>query len=334
MFKPHLKFLLADPAGWLAKSLEIFIVSFCLVIGMCDSAFGQDFKVSTSITPDSLTVGDKFEFRNVINKVEGYKIEPAPITEKIGDATVLSDIFKINNPDSGTVAYACSLAVYKPGEAEIPSFVFNVTDTSGNTQTVIGKSQRVTINSILPADTAGVDIADIKEPVKLRGPIWPYLMIPLGIILIIVLFLLYRKYFRKKAEIAEIPSRPPWEIAFERLDVLKSEADIEFGRLKKFYFDLSMIIREYLEGRYAAPAVECTTYELENEARLREIDGDYYDKLFEFFNRADLAKFAKFMPTIEDAGLDLKFSYDFVSGTMPVIEPEEKPGEPVKEAVA
>lgn len=334
MFKPHLKFLLAVPAGWLIKSLEIFTVSFCLVIGMCDSAFGQDFKVSTSVSPDSLTVGDKFEFRNVINKVNGYKIEAAPITEKIGDATVISDIFKVPDPDSEIIAYSCSLAVYKPGEAEIPSFVFNVTDSSGNTRNVIGKSRRITIHSILPADTAGVDIADIKEPVRLRGPIWPSMMIPLGIILIIALFLLYRKYFRKKAEIAQIPSRPPWEIAFEKLDALKLEADIEFGRLKKFYFDLSMIIREYLEGRYSTPAVECTTYELENEDKLREIDGDYYSKLFEFFYRADLAKFAKFMPSVEDAVSDLKFSYDFVSRTIPVIESEKNQEETVKEAVA
>ena len=320
MFKPHLKFLFTVPAGWLAKSLEIFVVAFSLVLGMCDPAFGTDFKVSTSISPDSLTVGDKFEFKNVINKVDGYKIEPDSVSGQIGDATVITDIFKIANPDSGTVAYACSLAVYKPGEAEIPTFVFNVIDSSGNKQTVIGKSQRVTIHSILPADTAGIDIADIKEPVKLRGPIWPYLLIPLGIIVLIALFILYRKYFRKKPEALVIPSRPPWEVAFERLDELKSTGDLEFGRLKKFYFDLSLIIREYLEGRYGSPAVERTTYELENDEKLKEMDSDYYNRMFEFFYRADLAKFAKFLPSAEDGESDLKLAYDFVAATIPVEE--------------
>jgi hypothetical protein len=333
MFKPHLKFLLAVPARWLVKSLEIFVISFCLVIGMCDQAFGQDFKVSASVRPESLTVGDKFEYVNVINTADGCIIEPAPVSGQIGDATVISDIFKVGNPDSGIAAYACTLAVYKPGEAEIPSFVFNITDSLGNMQSVIGQSRRLTIHSILPADTAGIDIADIREPVRLRGPIWPYLLILLGIILILLLLYIYRGYLRKKSEILVIPPRPPWEIAFEKLDGLKSEADIEFGRLKKYYFELSFIIREYLEGRFESPAVECTTYELEMDDKLRSMDEGYYRKLFELFYRADLAKFAKFLPSIEEAKSDLKFAYDFVSGTIPAAEPEKK-REPVLEEAA
>ena len=115
---------------------------------------------------------------------------------------------------------------------------------------------------------------------------------------------------------------------------MKSAEDIEFGRLKRFYFELSLIIREYLEGRYESPAVERTTFELENDEKLKEIDGDYYKKMFEFFYRADLAKFAKFLPSVEEAESDLKLSYDFVSATIPVVETDNKQEEPVEEAVA
>jgi len=307
MIRPHLKFLLEVPTGWLLKSLEISILAFCLVIGMYDPVSGQKFKVSTYIEPESLTVGDKFLFINTIEINDDYDVEPAPIEEQIGDATVISD----HDPEPGMIAYACTLAVYRPGEVEIPSFVFNVTDSLGNTNAVIGKSVRTTIHSVLPADTTNLEIADIKEPMRLRGPIWPYLLIPLAVLVIVLSIVFLRKYFRKKLDIPAVPPRPPWETAYEKLDSLKAER----------------------EARYEFPAAEYTTYELENTEKLREIDTTLYNQLFDFFYRADLAKFAKFLPTIQDADSDMRFAYDFISKTIPVVESEEAKEEKLEEAV-
>ncbi len=333
MIKPHLHFLLAVPAGWLMKSLEISMLAFCLVIGMYDPVSGRDFNISTYIDSDSLTVGDKFLLFNTLNNADDYKIEPAPVEGQVGDATVLSDIYRIPDSEPGTIAFACTLAVYKPGEVEILPFIFNVTDSLGNTEEVSGKSMNAMVYSVLPEDTTGIEIADIKEPMKLRGPIWPYIIILLAIVLIALSIILSRKYFRKKTDIAALPPRPPWEIAYEKLDRLKSERHTEFGRLKKYYFDLSLIIREYIEGRYEFPAAEYTTYELENADNLKEIEGDLYSRLFALFNRADLAKFARFQPNVTDADSDMKFAYDFVSKTIPVVESPEAKDEKLEVAV-
>ena len=322
MIKPHLKFLLAVPAGWLLKSLEVSILAFCLVIGMYDPVSGKDFRVSTYIEPESLTVGDKFLFINKIESDGDYKIEPAPIEGQIGDATVISDIFKIQDPEPEMIVYACTLAVYRPGDVEIPSFVFNVTDSLGNTEAVIGRSVRTAIHSVLPADTTDLEIADIKEPMRLRGPVWPYLLVSLVVLIVALSVVFLRKYFRKKLDIPLVPPRPPWEVAYEKLGYLKAERHIEFGRLKIYYFELSLIVREYIEARYEFPAAEFTTYELKNTEKLGEINKTLYNQLFDFFHRADLAKFAKFLPTTENAESDMKFAYDFISRTIPTAEVE------------
>jgi hypothetical protein len=333
MVRPHLKFLFGVPAGWFMKSLEISILALCLVLVMYDLVFGQEFKISTYLEPESLTVGDKFLFVNTINDDNHYKIGPAPVEEQIGDAVVISNIYKIRNTEPGTIAYACTLAVYRPGEAEIPSFIFNITDSLGNTQGILGKSVRTTIRSVLPRDTTDLEIADIREPIKLGGPIWPYLFIPLAIGIIALFIYLAGKYFRKKLQVPVIPPRPPWEVAYEKLDGLKAEKHAEFGRLKKYYFELSIIMREYIEARFRFPAAEYTTYELENSDQLKEIDGNLYRRIFVFFYRADLAKFAKFLPAVEDADSDLKFAYDFISRTMPVAESEESKHEGLVEVL-
>ncbi|UCE65051.1 MAG: hypothetical protein JSU85_09215 [Candidatus Zixiibacteriota bacterium] len=333
MIKPHLHFLLAVPAGWLIKTLEIFVLALCLVMAMYDPVSGYEVDISTSISSDSITVGDKFLFTNTIEGFEHYKIDPIPIEEQLGDATVLSDIFRIPDEKQGTVSFACTLAIYKPGGFEIPPLEFNITDSLGNTIEVSGQSILVTVYSVLPDDTSGIEIADIKEPMKLRGPIWPYIIIPLAIVLIVLSIILSRKYFRKKTDVPVLPPRPPWEIAYEKLDRLKAERHTEFGRLKMYYFNLSLIIREYIEARYEFPAAEYTTYELGNADKLKEIEGGLYSRLFALFNRADLAKFAKFHPDVADADSDMKFAYDFVSKTIPVIESAETEDEKLEVAV-
>jgi len=333
MIKPHLKFLLLDPTGWLTKTLEITVLAFCLVIGMYDPLLGEDLKISTYIEPESLSVGDKFLFVNTIKTDKKDQIKPAPLTDQLGDATVLSDIFQLPDPSPGIVAYACTLAVYKVGEVEIPSFVFNVSDSTGNTESVIGKNLRTTIHSVLPADTTKIDIADIKGPIRLREPIWPYLAIAAGILIVIWLIYYSRKYFRKESKVPVVPPRPPWEVAYEKLDSLKNEKHIEFGRLKKYYFELSLIIRGYIEGRYGFPAAESTTCELENSPDLKEVEESLYKKLFDFFYRADLVKFAKYTPNNEDADSDMELAYDFISGTTPVADQEEGKVEKIEEVV-
>jgi hypothetical protein len=207
MIKPHLKFLLADPTGWLVKSLEITALAFCLVVGMYDPVFGQKLEISTYIEPGSLSVGDKFVFVNSVKSAEDLQYKPAPLSEQLGDAIVLSDIFKLPESSSGTEAYACTLAVYKSGEVEIPSFVFNFTDSLGDIQGEIGKTLRTTIHSVLPDDTTSIDIADIKEPIKLREPIWPYLAIAGGITMIVVLIYISRKYLRKETGVPSMGNR-------------------------------------------------------------------------------------------------------------------------------
>jgi len=323
MVKPHLKFLILTPTRWLTKSLEIIAVAFCLVIGMYDPIVGQEYDIQSYIQPESLTVGDKFIFVNKIKIDPTLGARPADLTEKLGDADVISGIYKLPDTGDGYISYACTLAVYKTGEIDIPSFVFEIQDTTGEGETFIGKGVKTVIMSVLPADTADVQIADIKEPRKLSGPIWPYFVIPLAIAGLIYLGLTLKKRFAKDIELPSVSPRPPWEIAVENLDLLKGKRHPDFGRFHQFYFELSLVIREYIECRYDIPAVESTTYELENENELASIDNNLYRNLFDLFSRADMTKFAKFVPAVIDTQSDISFAYDFVSSTIPkILTPE------------
>lgn len=304
----------------IARLNETLTAAMAIAIGLSSSAAGQQFKIVSSIRPESLTVGDKFLYVNSIEESGEFNIEPLPPGENLGDASVLSKVFKLEGSNADTVAYACTLAVYQPGRFEIPTLTFIATDTTGNSTEFAGQSMALEIRSVLPADTSGLEIADIREPYRLRGPIWPYIVIPLAVALILLGLLWMRKRLRKKTIVPEAPPRPPWEIAFEELDSLRRKRHAEFGRVRQYYFELSLIVRAYLERRYSFPAVESTTHEIENQVSLKVVGKKLYNRLFDFFVRADLAKFAKLDPSRSDAEMDLSFAFEFVRLTIPMVE--------------
>lgn len=308
------------------KFAEISLLSLGMVIGMCNPAEGAS-AVSGSIKPEKLTIGDKFQFINKVPIAPGTKIAFEPLPGSLGEAHVISDIRKLRSSSADTAVYACSLAIYKTGDFMIPTFSFTAVDTLGNRTEISGDSVAVTVLSVLPPDsaaTAQLKMADIREPYRLPGPKWPYIVFPLIAIAVIAGAYLAYKYSAKRQFVPVVPPRPAWNVAFEKLDILKRERHYDFGRIKVYYFELSLIIREYLEGRFEFPAVERTTFELEDDDRVKAVGERYYKRLFEFFQRADMAKFAKGAPLRLDADADLSFIYEFVKETIPRISVDEK----------
>jgi hypothetical protein len=303
------------------KGFDLRYMWLLLVIIVALSVTSQAVSITPSHEPTKLTVGDKFIYKNEIPA--GLGLVPMPLEAKMGDATALSPIFKPAKSPTGKEVFACTMAVYQPGPAMIPTFTFRAS-SSGDTALYQGDSLLVNIQSVLPSDTTGLDIADIRGPLRLRRPLWPYLFVPVAVALLAFGIKKLIDRFRKKISAPEAPPIPPWEMAFKRLDELKAARHVDFGRFKQYYFELSMIIRAYIEARYETLAVESTTYELEADEKLKELPLELYGRLFEMFIRADLAKFAKSIPTSQEAEADLAFAHDFVVQTKPapVLAPE------------
>ncbi len=334
--KPHLKFLFLIPVGWLLRFAEILMVSAALVMGMYDPAAGDNTGVETRIFADSITVGDKFLYANIINIDKNNKVEVLPVGDKLGDASVLSGILRSAPSPDGFITFACTLAVYQPGKVEIPSFVFALTDSAGIVTEMTGEKKSILISSILPPDTSGLDIVDIKTPKKIRGPLWPYLAVSLALALLIFAGLRIRRYLGGHVRVPLVASSPAWEIAAQKLDLLKKEKHPDFGRFKLYYSELSLIIREYIEGRFEFPAVESTTSELKARSELKISDGNLYERLFMMLNRADMVKFAKAVPIVSDCESDILLASDFIRLTIPVIDdsrPETDPAAETQEVV-
>jgi hypothetical protein len=302
--------------------LKYSFISICLLAILALPVISQAVTVRPLIVGgENLTVGDRFLYVDTLTISPGDSLLPLPPEGgKLGDADMVSQLMGLKKPIPGKQVFACTLAVFKPGPAKIPTFVFRKISDLKDTTGYFGDTLTINVTSTLPPDTTGLQIADIKGPRRLRGPIWPYFLAAAILIIGALAVTKLKALWRKKIVAPEEPSIPPWDLAYQKLDALKSARYVDFGKFKEFYFELSLIIRGYIEGRFQTPAAESTTYELEDDAVLKEMPSDIYKHLFEFFTRSDLVKFAKSIPTARDAEKDLSFAYEFVVKTKPAPE--------------
>jgi len=146
----------------------------------------------------------------------------------------------------------------------------------------------------------GEDIRDIKGPVTLPFEVELWMVLLLVTLLIVgaaLFFLWLRK--RKKEEVAIAPPLILADLeALKALDYLEEQKLPEAGKGQDFFFQLSAILRRYLERRFGVRATEQTSEEfLTQLAESDFLTEEQKKPLRSFMENADLVKFAK-----QDAG--------------------------------
>jgi hypothetical protein len=117
------------------------------------------------------------------------------------------------------------------------------------------------------------------------------------------------------------PPRPPEEVAREALEVLG--ADNQIGE-KLFYFQLSAILRAYLEARFGLEAMEMTTEELAPALEHLEMERSLKSGIREFLVFSDPIKFADACPALPRRDRDIDFVRKLVEKTTARVAADEE----------
>lgn len=102
-----------------------------------------------------------------------------------------------------------------------------------------------------------------------------------------------RKRPRHNAVVPVAPPRPVHAVVLEKLEQLEQRGDLERGAFYAYQSDLSLLLREYLEGRYQLPALELTTREIYWSMKSYDLPTEWHAPLLQVLQNADLIKFAK-----------------------------------------
>lgn len=120
------------------------------------------------------------------------------------------------------------------------------------------------------------------------------------------------------------PKLPPHQLAMQEIERVKSEKVWQKGQAKEYYTDLTDIIRNYIKDRFGFNALEMTSSEIMDH--LNDIDEkDAIKDLKSLLETADLVKFAKHDPMMNENDANLINAIEFINETK---EPEVEDAKP------
>jgi len=313
-------------SSFVVSIIASFVIIFSAVLyAQSADSLPSPVKLSVTAPSDTFTIGD--EVTVTIKAIYPSNIKLTSANQLQDTSFAIKGKPKFGSKQEGANNNDTYLLVLFPiatGNLLTPAFGFNWIDSTGEAHQITAPQRIVHVKSLLPADTAGVDIKDIIGPKSLPVRWWPY---ALGAIIVLALIAVWYFLFRKKLNKMEIPAappEPPFDKAIRELAILK-ETDLPGkGKIKQFYVELSEILRRYIEARFDIKAVEATTYELKRLLKHPELTKDQTQSILEFLTRSDLVKFAKFQPSTEYPAND----YDAVRNLVIVTKPVEITAQP------
>ena len=292
-------------------------------------------KVSGSVEPDSIGIGDRFTYTIEVEKdlvqslffpdFGAMQNQQYELIEDMPVDTLVRDGRKLK------LRKRYVLAAFQEGYLRvIPQVIYadkNIVDTLSAPDTL---ALMVTTFQI---DSTSHAIFDIKPQRTLKfkvGEISGYITWSIIIIIILVALYLVAKrilahYGKSFGDIFKpAPPLPPHEIALRDLKHLHSQRLWQEGKHKLYYSGLTDILRAYLAGQFGVGALEMTSDEIIEAVRSVDLPQKQAMDLTELLRDADLVKFAKAMPEAEENERAYSKAWEFVQQTMPQPEPEDE----------
>jgi len=261
--------------------------------------------------PSELYIGTPFHLKVSIFKEPGDSVFTSVIdTIDIFQVLNIQQADEIVN-DKPVDKIDIKLAAFDAGEFTFPPLEFTVKNKD-QIRILTTSSFQVIVKSVLQ-DSSNV-IKDIAKPVAVKLT-WLDYLVPVLILILLFTGIYYLKRFlkRMKSGAVEIPedvdTRPAYVIALEKLTLLKQKNLPEKSEYIEFYYELSMILRFFIERYYKVQAVEMTTSEIRANLQLK----DHTEKraILELLTKSDMVKFAKHIPKNSECGQSIDWSFNY-----------------------
>ena len=286
--------------------------------------------VWVKISDKSLTTADLLEYVIEIEQGKGVKAEHPKIDElDFGQFIIRGSRRtpeKVGEDGTSTFGIVYTLEPELPGEYVIQPFdvIYSIDGeepediASGVSHSIRTESFKIEVESLLEKDAA-VDMKPIQGPVALpkKGMDRRRLAIIFAATAVAIALIAGVIIFGRRWKAKEIKKRiPPHKVALEALKRLREKKLIEKGLVKEFYYEISNIMRHYIEDRFGLSAPEQTTDEF-----LSSISRDGYfhsgtqDLLKSFLEHCDLVKFARYVPETDEINRTFNVTRDFIEQT-------------------
>ena len=270
-------------------------------------------------TSKPLTVGDRFKMNVTVRYHRDQQVsDPVPADP---ETFAVTDVESKLSYDGDTVVadYALEMAAFSAGELKMPGFLV-LFPYEGEVLAVQSDSLPLEVEATMPEGME--DINDIKPQIPFPNllPLWLALGAVGLAVLGIVGWRLARRWLRKRKELEPLPE--PWEEALAALAALPVGEWLGKGKVKRYYYAVSEILKRYLTRRYGFPAIDQTTSEMVLAMKRERIPER--EDFVRFFRRADMVKYAKLVPERAEMDAAVVTARDLVERTTPKTESDHE----------
>lgn len=299
---------------------RILVLGLAVVACFCvDTARGQAHRevsssdkriqIEANLVPADPAVSDEPVLTLTVRHPTEYSASTPQLGDRYGDFQVLD---QARAPETVEKGVETSVATYrlrpgKSGQVALPPLAVTLTpvsnpDDSSRAETLVVPAGTVRVLSRY--EDKEVSSNDLSGP---SPPLASYARAGIALALILLLGLalvLFARYHRRRTAQATAVAPTPFEVAKGELDELMNKRLYERD-VKEFYLRITGIVRWYIEKVTGVQAPDRTTEEflreITSDLRHRETFSDELRvRLRHFLEFADLVKFAKFQPTLDD----------------------------------
>jgi hypothetical protein len=300
------------------KSIRILTL---LLIGLaCAKPATAQTVVRATIDSTVLMIGEQTLIHLEITTDKGRQITLPPLSESLVDGVLLLEAGKPDTipSDNNRVTIKQHLLITSFDSALYVIPPFRVVDEQ---DTLLSEPLALKVLTIPDADPAK-GITDIKPVLKADFLLSDYYIyvyaVLIGLLLICIVMYIIQKRKKKQPLFTfkkEDPKLPPHVEAIKQLDRIKAEKLWQQGKNKKYYSDITDVLRKYIFDRFGVSAMEMTSDEILNEIYRLNDAHSVHKTLKQILEPADLVKFAKYIPLPNDNELCLMNAYLFVNQT-------------------
>ena len=310
--------------------------------------YGQSTAVRATIEPSSIQIGERAVISveavtpkgvnvffhtfsdTIVQGLEVLRMEKIDTT--MTEVVTMRQRYIVTSFDS-TLYHIPSIAVYSGSDTLYTNDLGLKVTSPELTEATLEYLLKLAKQETDSIDFEQLGINDIKpiqpQPFSLLDLILDYLLLPFLILMAlaligVIIYFIKRKQKKGYFFTPEIVL-PPHTIALNKLNDLKESKMWLKGKEKEFYTKLTDILREYIETRYGISAPEMITEDILTAVRRLSEAQSTTDSLRQILQLADLVKFAKYTPFIDEHDLSMVNAFLFVNQTkLEEIQSEEK----------
>jgi hypothetical protein len=279
-------------------------------------------RVTVAVAPAPARLSDELQLVLTLDYEIGVEVKSPPFADAVGDFLVRD--FHESLPEikdnRQIVRQTYTLESMRTGAAHIDPIVVSFTDKRTDKETADGKLHHLETEALKVEilSVVGKDIPSLKDLKGFAGP----MALPsekfsakawiLGSAILLAVAASVVWFVRRRRAATPQIVLSPREQAVGELDELW-RSDYARVDVKRFYVELTAIVRRYIERTTGIHAPEQTTEEFLHEVGSGKVfSPDDRQRLKDFLESADLVKFAGYQPNFPDVEQSYHRAYKFV----------------------